>query len=136
MTHRTSSGSRAGSKPRDESTEQRGIAERKKVDWINRSPVTRTSETESPPLTSFQPIKANTHKDTNEVTELTKIIECQNAQIKEQNAQIRAIISKIETLVSNGSSANTKPQNNTTAVNNAGGLSKVPRRDPLDPPRV
>ncbi|KAL3227136.1 hypothetical protein MRX96_048825 [Rhipicephalus microplus] len=39
-------------------------------------------------------------------------------------------MSKIQTLVSNGSSATTKPQNDTTAVNNAGGLSKVPRRYP------
>ncbi|KAH8019526.1 hypothetical protein HPB51_019953 [Rhipicephalus microplus] len=81
--------------------------------------------------------KGNTQKDTNEVTELKKIIERQHAQIKEQNAQVRALLSKIETLVSNGSSANTKPQNNTTAVNNTGGLSKVPRSNPpLNPPKV
>ncbi|KAH7979649.1 hypothetical protein HPB49_010309 [Dermacentor silvarum] len=42
-------------------------------------------------------------------------------------------MNKIETLASNGSSANTRPQNNTTAANNAGGLRKVPRRDRPSP---
>ncbi|KAL1486194.1 hypothetical protein MTO96_031495 [Rhipicephalus appendiculatus] len=71
------------------------------------------------------------------MTELKRIIERQNAQIKEQNAQIRALMNKIETLVSNGSSANIRPRNNTVTANDAGGLSEVPRRDPpLTPPRT
>ncbi|KAH7956054.1 hypothetical protein HPB52_005790 [Rhipicephalus sanguineus] len=102
---RASSRSRASSKSRNESTEHRGIAEK----------------------------KANPQRDPSEVTELKRIIERQNAQIKEQNAQIRALMNKIETLVSNGSSANTKPKNNTMAANDAGGLSEVPRRDSPSP---
>ncbi|KAH7981810.1 hypothetical protein HPB52_001165 [Rhipicephalus sanguineus] len=95
----------------------------------------KKSETESLPLTSSQPLKsqANPQRDPSEVTELKRIIERQNAQIKEQNAQIRALMNKIETLVSNGSSANTKPKNNTMAANDAGGLSEVPRRDSPSP---
>ncbi|KAH7953687.1 hypothetical protein HPB49_011218 [Dermacentor silvarum] len=42
-------------------------------------------------------------------------------------------MNKIETLASNGNLANTRAQNNTTAANNAGGLRKVPRRDPPSP---
>lgn len=131
---RASSSSRASSKSRSESTGRRGIAE-KKVGWTNRSPVARTSDTEFPPLPPSQPLNSQTNpqKDSSEVTELKRIIERQNAQIQEQNAQIRALMNKIETLASNGSSANTRPQNNTTAANNAGGLRKVPRRDPPSP---
>ncbi|KAH7940131.1 hypothetical protein HPB52_021884 [Rhipicephalus sanguineus] len=125
---RASSRSGASSKSRNESTEHRGIAE-KKVGWTNRSPFTQTSETESPPLTPSLPLnsQANPQRDPSEVTELKRIIERHNAQIKEENAQIRALMNKTETLVSNGNSANTKPQNNTMAAND--GLNEVPRRD-------
>ncbi|KAL1482333.1 hypothetical protein MTO96_033873 [Rhipicephalus appendiculatus] len=97
---RASSRSRASSKSRNKSTEHRGIAE-KKVGWTNRSPFARTSETESPPLTPSQPLssQANPQRDASEMTELKRIIERQNAQIKEQNAQIRVLMNKIETLV-------------------------------------
>ncbi|KAH7949554.1 hypothetical protein HPB49_012168 [Dermacentor silvarum] len=112
--------SRASSRSRSESTGRRGIAE-KKVGWTNRSPVARTSDTELPPLPPSHPLNSQTNPQKD------------SSEIQEQNAQIRALMNKIETLVSNGSSAKTRPQNNTTAANNAGGLRKVPRRDSPSP---
>lgn len=102
--------------------------------WTGRSSVARVSETEFPPLTPSQPLnlRASPQRDCNEVKELKKIIERQNAQIQEQNAQIRALMSKIDALAS-GSSANTRPQGDNNTVENAGGMRKVPRRDPPSP---
>lgn len=103
--------------------------------WTNRSLVAQTSDTAFPPLTASQHLnsQASLQKDSSDVAELKRIIERQNAQIQAQNAQIRALMNKIETLASNGSSGNARPQNNTTATNNAGGLRKVARRDPPSP---
>lgn len=72
----------------------------KKVGWTDRFSVPRVSETGFPALTSSQPLnpRASPQRDSNEVTELKKIIERQNAQIQAQNVQIRALMSKVDAL--------------------------------------
>lgn len=65
------------------------------------------------------------------MSELKKIIERQNAQIKEQNAQIRALMTKIEELASGAGSSGTRTQVGPSAVSPAfEAPRKVPQRGP------
>ncbi|XP_070389295.1 serine/arginine repetitive matrix protein 2-like [Dermacentor albipictus] len=139
---RSSSGRRRGSRSRSRTrsrtrveSNQRGILAEKKVGWTNRSSVALGDDKEFPPLNPNAPApssqNAATRQECGECTELKRLIERQNAQIQEQNVQIRALMSKIDALAS-GSSA-TKLTKTSPAPEDANEKRKVPRRDPLSP---
>ncbi|KAH9377405.1 hypothetical protein HPB48_008587 [Haemaphysalis longicornis] len=87
---------------------------------------------EGTPATRSTP---STQKDGGEVTELKKIIECQNTHIQEQNGQIRAVMSKLEKLAGSSGSTEARPQEGPTFMANvAEGPRKVPRRG--SPPAI
>ncbi|KAH9383666.1 hypothetical protein HPB48_025418 [Haemaphysalis longicornis] len=129
----TSSSPGGRSRSRDGPGDQRGNTGNK-VGWASGSPGARVPNSEFPPL---PPPKStpSTQKDGGEVTELKKIIERQNAHIQEQNAQIRALMSKLEKLAGSSGSTEARPQEGPTLMANvAEGPRKVPRRG--SPPAI
>lgn len=91
--------------------------------WASGSHGARVPDSELPHFHSQSAPKPQ--KDGGKVTELKKIIERQNAHIQEQNAEIRALMSKIEKLAGSAGSNEARPQEGPTVMAN---VAEDPRK--------